>query len=124
MKQYPKLCTPHRALINPSPENGKSMAQLKNIPRHGCPPKLTGQAMRALIREAAERPMITLEELQRSTAQVGESVHRTTISHALHKSGLYGRVARRERLLKQSHAVCHKPCGGHNKHVEEGALVG
>ena len=52
---------------------------------------------RALIREAAKRPLITLEELQRSTAQVGESVHRTTISHALHKSGLYGRVARRER---------------------------
>ena len=26
-------------------------------------------------------------------------------------------------LLKQSHAVCHKPCGGHNKHVGEGALV-
>ena len=40
--------------------------------------------------------MVTLEELQRSTAQVGESVHRTTISHALHKSGLYGRVARKK----------------------------
>ena len=67
--------------------------------------------------------MITLAELQRSTAQVGKSVHRTTISHALHKAGLSGRVARREPLLKQSHAVCDKPCGGYNKHVEEGALV-
>ena len=76
-----------------------------------------------MIREAAQRAVVTLEELQRSTAQVGESVHRTTISHALHKSGLYERVARRESLLKQSHAVYHKPCGGHNKHVEEGALV-
>ena len=93
------------------------------LPRHGRPPKLTGRARRALIREAAKRPMITLDELQRSTAMVGESVHRTVISHALHKLGLYGRVARREPLLKQSHTVCHKPCGGHNKHVEEGALV-
>ena len=64
------------------------------------------------MREAAKWPMITLEELQRSTAQVGESVHRTTISPALHILALYGRVARREPLLKQSHAVCHKPCGG------------
>ena len=101
----------------------KEYGTTANLPRHGHPPKLTGQARRALIREAAKRPMVTLVELQRSTAQVGESVHRTTISHALHKSGLYGRVARREPLLKQSHAVWHKPCGGHNKHVEEGALV-
>ena len=47
--------------------------------------------------------MVTLEELQKSTAQVGESVHRTTISRALHKSGLYGRVARRKPLLKERH---------------------
>ena len=47
--------------------------------------------------------MVTLEELQKSTAQVGEPVHRTTISRALHKSGLYGRVARREPLLKERH---------------------
>lgn len=47
--------------------------------------------------------MVTLDELQRSTAQVGESVHRTTISRALHKVGLYGRVARRKALLKENH---------------------
>ena len=81
----------------------KEYGTTANLPRHGRPPKLTGRARRALIREAAKRPMVTLEELQRSTAQVGESVHRTTISHALHKSGLYGRVARRKPLLKQSH---------------------
>ena len=47
--------------------------------------------------------MVTLEELQKSTAQVGESVHRTTISCALHKSGLYGRVVKRNPMLKASH---------------------
>lgn len=45
----------------------------------------------------AKRPMVT----QRSSAQVGECVHRTTGSRALHKSGLYGRVARRKLLLKE-----------------------
>lgn len=35
--------------------------------------------------------MVLLEELQRSTSRVEESVHRAIISHALHKSVLYGR---------------------------------
>uniref|UniRef100_A0A803KFC9 Transposase Tc1-like domain-containing protein n=1 Tax=Xenopus tropicalis TaxID=8364 RepID=A0A803KFC9_XENTR len=74
-----------------------------NLPRQGRPPKLTGQTRRALIRNAAKRPMVTLDELQRSTAQVGESVHWTTISRALHKVGLYGRVARRKPLLTENH---------------------
>uniref|UniRef100_A0A8C7UMT1 Pre-mRNA-processing factor 40 homolog A n=1 Tax=Oncorhynchus mykiss TaxID=8022 RepID=A0A8C7UMT1_ONCMY len=58
---------------------------------------------RRLIRDAAKRPMITLDELQRSTAEVGDSVHRTTISCILHKSGLYGRVARSKPFLKDIH---------------------
>ncbi|KAL7826753.1 hypothetical protein AOLI_G00319620 [Acnodon oligacanthus] len=74
-----------------------------NLQRQGRPPKLTGRTRRALIRGAAKRPMVTLDEMQRSTAQVGESVHRTTISRALHKCGLYGRVARRKPLLKENH---------------------
>ena len=81
----------------------KEYGTTANLPRPGRPTKLTGCARRAWIREAAKRPMITLEEQQRSTAQEGESVHRTTISRAFHKSGLYGRVARRGTLLKQSH---------------------
>ena len=81
----------------------KEYGTTANLPRHGRPPKLTCRTRRALIRDAAKTPMVTLEELQRSTAQVGESVHRTTISRALHKSGLYGRVARRKPLLKESH---------------------
>ena len=62
-----------------------------NLPRPGRPSKLSAQTRRRLIRDAAKRPMITLDELQRTTAEVGESVHRTTISRTLHKSGLYGR---------------------------------
>uniref|UniRef100_A0AAX7UC00 Transposase Tc1-like domain-containing protein n=1 Tax=Astatotilapia calliptera TaxID=8154 RepID=A0AAX7UC00_ASTCA len=47
--------------------------------------------------------MVTLDELQSFTAQVGESVHRTTISRALHNVGLYGRLARRKPLLTENH---------------------
>lgn len=99
-----------------------------NLPRPGRPSKLSAHTRRRLIRDAAKRPMITLDELQRSTAEVGDSVHRTTISCILHKSGLYGRVARRKQFLKDIHKkcrfkVCHKPPGRHTKHVEEGALV-
>jgi transposase len=72
-----------------------------NLPRPGRPSKLSAHTRRRLIRDAAKRPMITLDELQRSTAEVGDSVHRTTISHILHKSGLYGRVARRKPFLKE-----------------------
>ena len=38
-----------------------------NLPRHGRPPKLKVQARRALIREAAKRPVVIL---QSSTGQL------------------------------------------------------
>ena len=71
------------------------------LPREGCPPKLMDQARRALIREATKRPKITLKELQTSTAEIGVSVHRKTLSRTLHRVGLYGRVARKKPLLKE-----------------------
>ncbi|CDQ96841.1 unnamed protein product, partial [Oncorhynchus mykiss] len=74
--------------------------------RPGRPSKLSAHTRRRLIRDAAKRPMITLDELHRSTAEVGDSVHRTTISRILHKSALYGRVARRKPFLKDIHKKC------------------
>ena len=50
--------------------------------QHGCVNNLfhieeyEGKGSTDLMREAAKRPRVTLGELQRSTAQVGESVHR------------------------------------------------
>ena len=61
-----------------------------NLPRAGRPKKLTDQARRALIREATKRPKITLKELQNSTAEIGVSVHRTTL-----------RVARKKQFLQE-----------------------
>ena len=66
-----------------------------NLPREGRPPKLTDQARRALIREATKRPKITLKELQSFTAEIGVSVHRTTLSCTLLRAGL-GIVARKK----------------------------
>ena len=77
----------------------KERGNTTNLPRDGRPPKLREQATRALIREAAQRPKVTLEELQSSTAETGVPVNRTTISCMLHRIGLYGRVARRKPLL-------------------------
>uniref|UniRef100_A0AAZ3Q4G5 Sleeping Beauty transposase HTH domain-containing protein n=1 Tax=Oncorhynchus tshawytscha TaxID=74940 RepID=A0AAZ3Q4G5_ONCTS len=45
-----------------------------NLPRPGHPSKLSAHTRRRLIRDAAKRPMITLDKLQRSTAEVGDSV--------------------------------------------------
>ncbi|KAI4903161.1 hypothetical protein NFI96_009126, partial [Prochilodus magdalenae] len=41
----------------------KKCSTTANLPRYGRPRKLSDQARRALVREAAKRPMVTLEEL-------------------------------------------------------------
>ncbi|MBN3286955.1 TCB1 transposase, partial [Polyodon spathula] len=73
------------------------------LPRKGRPSKLSAQTRRRLVREATERPTITLKELQSSVAGSGVMVHQSTISRALHNTGLYGRVARKKPLLKKYH---------------------
>uniref|UniRef100_A0AAZ3SAE9 Transposase Tc1-like domain-containing protein n=1 Tax=Oncorhynchus tshawytscha TaxID=74940 RepID=A0AAZ3SAE9_ONCTS len=47
--------------------------------------------------------MVTLTELQNSSVEMGEPSRRTTISAALHQSGLYGRVARWKSLPTVKH---------------------
>ena len=51
--------------------------------------------------EVTKNPMTTLTELQNSFAEMGEPARRTTVSAALHKSRLYGRVVRRKPLLRK-----------------------
>ena len=55
-----------------------------------------------MVTEGTKNPMITLTELQSSEAEMGKPA-RTTISAALHKSRLYGRVARWKPLLRKMH---------------------
>jgi transposase len=72
-------------------------------PRSGRPAKLSNRGRRALVREVAKNPMVTLTELQSSSVEMGETSRSTTISAALRQSGIYGRVARRKPLLSKWH---------------------
>ena len=51
--------------------------------------------------------MTTLTELQSYFAEMGEPVQKTTVSAALHKSRLYGRVASPKSLLRKRHMTTH-----------------
>ena len=59
-----------------------------------------------MVREETKNPMVTSSS---SSMEIGEPSRRTTISAALHQSGLYGRVTRRKPLLSKRHMiVCQK----------------
>ncbi|KAG2455931.1 TCB1 transposase, partial [Polypterus senegalus] len=81
----------------------KKFKTTRTLPRAGRPSKLNDRGRRALVREVTKNPMVTLPELQRSSVERGEPSRRTTISAAIHQSGLYGRVARRKPLLSKRH---------------------
>ncbi|KAG2468484.1 TCB1 transposase, partial [Polypterus senegalus] len=81
----------------------KKFETTRTLPRAGRPSKLSDRGRRALVREVTKNPMVTLSELQRSSVGRGEPSRRTTISAAIHQSGLYGRVARRKPLLSTRH---------------------
>lgn len=72
-----------------------------------------GTARTALIREAAEGLMVTLEELQRSTNEV-ESANVTTSNF-----GVYGRVTRREMKVSFKFVICQKRCRVESNYVEK-----
>ena len=81
----------------------KKIGTTKTLHRAGNPAKLSNQGRRALVCEVTKNPMVTLTELQSSSVEIGETFRRTTISAALHQSGLYGRVDRRKPLLSKRH---------------------
>ena len=68
----------------------KTFGTTKNLPRAGRPAKLSHWGRRALVREVTKNPMVTLTELQSSSVEMEEPCRRTTISAALHQSGLFG----------------------------------
>lgn len=70
-----------------------------------------------------------MDDLQTHTAEMGQSVHKTTISRTLQKSSLYGRVARRKTFLKENHKKAQLEFARSHMgdtddtYVEQGALV-
>ena len=81
----------------------KKFGTTRTLPRPGRPAKLSNRGRRALVREVKKNPKITVAELQRCSREMGESSTKSTITTALHQSGLYGRVARRKPLLSARH---------------------
>ena len=75
----------------------KKFGNTKTLPREGRPAKLSNRR-RALLREVTKNPMVTLTELRSFSVE-----RRATISAALHRLGLYGRVARQKPLLGKRH---------------------
>jgi transposase len=81
----------------------KKFGTTKTLPRAGLLARLSNRGRRALVSEVTKNPIVTLTELQSSSVEMGYLSRRTTISAALHQSGLYGRVARRKPLLSKRH---------------------
>ena len=63
----------------------------------------TEQSGETGLGQGDDQEPVTLTELQSSSVEMGEPSRRTTISAALHQSGLYGRVARWKPLLSKGH---------------------
>ncbi|KAG2465757.1 TCB1 transposase, partial [Polypterus senegalus] len=97
----------------------KKFETTRTLPRAGWPSKLSNRGRRALVREVTKNPMVTLSELQRSSVERGEPSRRTTISAAIHQSGLYGRVARRKPLLSKRHMAAHLEFAKRNLKVSQ-----
>ncbi len=73
------------------------------------------------MREVKKNPKITVEELQRCIREMGESCRKSTITAALHQSGLYGRVGRRKPLLSARHMKARMEFA--KKHLKDSKMV-
>ena len=66
-----------------------------------------------MVREMTKNPIVTLTKHHSSSVEKGEPPRRTTLSAALHQSGLHGRVATQKLLLSKRHMtaclVCKRP---------------
>ncbi len=93
----------------------------RTLPRAGRPAKLSYRGRRALVREVKNHPKITVAELQRCIREMGESCRKSTITAALHQSGLYGRVARRKPLLSARHMKARMEFA--KKHLKDSKMV-
>jgi len=85
----------------------KKFGTTRTLPRAGRQSTLRDRGRRALVKEVTKNPVVTLTELQHCSVKRGEPSRRTTISPALHQSGLYGRVARQKPLLSKRHMTAH-----------------
>ncbi len=98
----------------------KTFGTTRTLPRAGRPAKLSYRG-RTLVREVKKNPKITVAELQRCIREMGESCRKSTITAALHQSGLYGRVAQRKPLLSARHMKARMEFA--KKHLKDSKMV-
>ncbi|KAK3540459.1 hypothetical protein QTP70_031012, partial [Hemibagrus guttatus] len=67
----------------------KKFGTTRTVPRADHPAKLSDWERRTLVMEVTKNKMVTLKGLQRLSVERAEPSRRTTISAALHQSGLY-----------------------------------
>ncbi|KAG2457255.1 TC1A transposase, partial [Polypterus senegalus] len=99
----------------------KTFGTTRTLPRAGHPAKLSYRGRRALVREVKKNQKITLAELQRGSQEIGESCRKSTITAALHQSGLYGRVACRKPLLSARHMTARMEFA--KRHLKDSEMV-
>ncbi len=99
----------------------KTFGMTRTLPRAGRPAKLSYRGRRALVREVKKNPKITVAELQRCIREMGESCRKSTITAALHQSGLYDRVARRKPLLSARYMKARMEFA--KKHLKDSKMV-
>ena len=73
------------------------MEQLKSRQGLEGPRKISDRMPRDLVRNAQKNPHITAKELQKTVANTGLAVHRTTIQHTLNNKDLHGMSCQKER---------------------------
>ncbi len=88
----------------------KTFGMTRTLPRAGRPAKLSYRGRRALVRGVKKNPKITVAELQRCIREMGESCRKSTITAALHQSGLYGRDGREASPQCKTHESPHGVC--------------
>ena len=76
----------------------------QTFPRAGLPAKMSNRGRSALVREVTKNRWLFL-------CGDGRTLQKTTISEALHQSGLYGRVTRRKSLLSKRQYAWRLPKG-------------
>ena len=77
----------------------ESIYYLNKCPKRGLSTKLTDWARRSLTREAIKRSNVTPGKLESSTEETWVFIHRTIINYTLHRTGLYGRAARKKSIV-------------------------
>ncbi|KAG2462424.1 TCB1 transposase, partial [Polypterus senegalus] len=98
----------------------KTFVTTRTLPRAGRPAKLSYRWEKS-FGERGKDPKITLAELQRCSQEMGESCKKSTITAALHQSGLYGRVACWKPLLRARHMTASMEFA--KRHLKDSEIV-